>query len=96
MRVALVILFFVAALWRAVIDWQATLAQGYAYRFDAIGEALAARWPEDFPALVRGAATRLPWAWDPVGAFLLSMPLAPVLALVAMSLWVTRNRGRSR
>jgi hypothetical protein len=97
MRALLTLLLLGAAFWRAALDWQATIGEGYAYRFVSLGGAFAARWPEAYARLVaRLEASALPWAWDPVGAFVLSLPVALALAALGMTVWVTRNRSRSR
>ena len=95
MRASIAILFAVLALWRAVLDWQATIGQGYAYRFGTFDTLLSGLWPEPYGRFVAGLGqSRLPWAWDPVGALVLSMPVAPVLAALAAGLWITRERQR--
>ncbi len=57
-RRLLVLLLAAAALWRAVLDWQATIGAGYAYRLASIDQVLAATWPERWPALVAEAEAR--------------------------------------
>lgn len=98
MRAGLTIILLAAALWRAGLDWQATIGQGYAYRLSTIGNLFSARWPERYGNLVEGLKrSGLPWAWDPAGAFLMSLPLALMIALLAAVFWLTRPRsGRSR
>jgi hypothetical protein len=97
MRAVLTILLLGAALWCAVVDWQATIGTGYAYRLSSLGGWLATGWPDAHAGLVRTlVASRVTWAWDPVGAFLLSLPLALVLAAAGFGLWITRDRRRSR
>ncbi len=94
MRLVLILLLLAAALWRAVVDWQATIGQGYAYRFASIEAVLAETWPERWSGLL--AALQARSLWEPVGATLAGLPLAPVLAGIAVLLWLTRrpNRGR--
>jgi len=95
MRAFLTILLAVLAFMLAAFDWQATIGAGYAYRSASLGELVAGRWPEATAAMVaalRGGG----WLWDPVGAFLLSLPVAPLLAAVALGLWVTRPGERRR
>ncbi len=95
MRAILAIILFGAAVWRAAIDWQDTIGRGYAYRFDSIGTVVAARWPESYAALVeRLRESGVPYAWDPVGEFVMSLPLALVLAALAGLVWFTRRRRR--
>jgi hypothetical protein len=97
MRAIVTILLLGAALWRAGIDWQATIGQGYAYRFGTLGGLISAHWPKNYAAFVQGLErSGLPYAWNPVGAVLMSLPIALVLAAIAATLWVTRERGRSR
>ena len=97
MQVGLFLVLAAAALWRAGADWQATIGQGYAYRLGTIGSLLSARWPEGYARLAQGVhASGIPFAWDPVGAFLMSMPAALVLGALAFGVWVTRGRGRAR
>lgn len=94
MRMAITILLAALALWRAAADWQATIGQGYAYRFGTLGDLVGGWWPERYARLVNALRqSGVPWAWDPVGAFLLSLPVAPALAAVAVGLWITRERG---
>jgi hypothetical protein len=96
MRATLTILILAAALWRAGADWQATIGQGYAYRFGTLGSLLSARWPDGYSRLVDTLARSASWAWDPVGAFLFSLPVALALAAVAATIWVTRERPGRR
>ena len=91
MRIILVIFLVAAALWRAGADWQATISQGYAYRFGTLGGLMAAQWPDNYARLVQSLQTSgVPYVWDPVGAIVLSLPVAVALATVGMALWVTR------
>lgn len=97
MRTAIAIVFLVLAFWRAALDWQATVGAGYAFRPATVGGLAGARWPEATGRLV--AALRdsgFGWAWDPVGAFVLSLPLAPLLALLGVAFWIGRERRRPR
>jgi hypothetical protein len=97
MRAVLAILFLAAAIWRVGVDWQATIAVGYAFRPGTIGGLIAHRWPEDYQNLVESLqASGVPFAWNPVGAFLLSLPVALVLASIALGIWVTRERRAAR
>ena len=99
MRTALAILFFLLACWRAVVDWMATIGEGYAYRFGTVGGVAGDRWPETVGGFVAGLQASGPvWAWDPVGAFVLSLPVAPVLAAIGAGSWIARERpaGRAR
>ena len=79
--------------WRAGVDWQATIGQGYAYRFGTLGSLIQGHWPEGYTSLVVSLKqSGVPWAWDPVGAVVLSIPVALVLAVLAALLLVTRER----
>jgi hypothetical protein len=93
MRTVLAILLFILAFWRAALDWRATIGAGYAYRPTTIGDLAGERWPEatfGFVAALRNSG--IGWAWDPVGAFALSLPFAPVLAMLGTMLWIARRR----
>ena len=93
MRIVLAVLLLGAALWRVIVDWQATIGQGYAYRFGTFGSLIQDHWPEGYTSLVVSLKqSGLPWAWDPIGAVVLSIPVAPVLAVLAALLFVTRER----
>jgi hypothetical protein len=97
MRATVTILLIGAALWRAGLDWQATIAQGYAYRFATPGGLISAAWPRNYAALVEGLErSGVPYAWNPVGALVMSLPIALVLAAIGVGLWITRERGRVR
>jgi hypothetical protein len=95
MRVLLAAVFLVAGLWRAWIDWQATIGEGYAFRMSSIGTVLEATWPERYAAFTEGWQAR-GLLWDPVGATLMALPLALMLLVVAALLWVTRRRTSRR
>ena len=46
---------------------------------------------DNYARLVQSLQTSgMPCAWDPVGAIVLSLPVAVALATVGMALWVTR------
>lgn len=99
MRTALAVLFFALAFWRAAADWIATIGQGYAYRFGTVGAVSGDRWPEAVGGFVAGLQDLGPaWTWDPVGAFLVSLPVAPLLAAIGAGFWIARERrgGRMR
>jgi len=91
MRVVLAAVFLAAGLWRAWIDWQATIGAGYAYRLASVQTVLEATWPETTPEFVAGWEAR-GLLWEPVGTTLMALPLALVLLVVATVLWVTRRR----
>lgn len=95
MRGALAAILMAAALWRAAVDWQATIGQGYAYRLTPIGQVFADLAPERY-ALVIAAwqDSGVPWFWDPIGATLVALPLALVLGGLALLVWFTRRRRR--
>lgn len=92
-RRAIALLLFAGAAWQAAADWQATIGQGYAYRMTPIGQVLANAAPGPYDRLVAGWKAS-PLLWDPVGMVLMALPLAPVLGLVALLLWITRPRRR--
>jgi len=93
MRLFLAILLFGAAFWRAAADWLATIGQGYAYRFGTLGSLIQGIWPEGYTSLVVSLkASGVPYAWDPVGAVVMSLPVALVLAALGAALFVTRER----
>jgi hypothetical protein len=97
MRVFLMVVFFAGGAARLWLDWQATLAQGYAFRFTSIGRAIAEAFPEVFFAVadaLKGGPFRV--LWDPVATTLLAAPFALVLLVLAGLLWVTRARARVR
>ena len=65
----------------AAVDWQATIGQGYAYRFSTLGTLIRGHWPEGYTSLVVSLKqSGVPFAWDPVGAIVMSIPVALVLA----------------
>ena len=97
MRMIFATILIAAALSQAAIDWQATIGQGYAYRFGTIASLLQGHWPDGYARLVVGLKdSGIPWAWDPIGAILLSVPIAPALAAIGVGLIVTRQRARAR
>jgi hypothetical protein len=97
MRAIVTILLLGAALWRAGADWQATIGQGYAYRFGSLGGLFSRHWPEHYAQLVESLErSGVPYAWNPVGAMVMSLPVALMLAAIAAAVWVTRERGRAR
>ena len=57
-RIILIILLLALGLWQAGADWQATIGEGYAYRFTNIGEALSEIWPDRFGAEDEGPRSR--------------------------------------
>jgi hypothetical protein len=86
-----------AALWRAAVDWQATIGAGYAYRPSSVGATIAENWPGGYARLVEGLkASGVPFAWDPIGALVMSAPLSLLLAAIALLLWATRTRAARR
>ena len=97
MRAALVILLVAAAVWRTGVDWQATIGVGYAFRPGTVGGVIAHYWPEDYQNLVASVqSSGVPFAWNPVGAFFLSLPVALLLAVTACAVWLTRERAPAR
>jgi hypothetical protein len=97
MRAILAILLLAAALWRVGVDWQATIGVGYAFRPGTIGSLISHYWPDDYANLVASLQTSgVPFAWNPVGALVMSLPLALLLAAAACGVWLTRSRARAR
>ena len=97
MRAILAILLLAAAFWRAAIDWQATIAEGYAYRFSTIGSVISRHWPENYARFVESLQqSGVPGAWNPVGALVMSIPVALALAALAGGVWLTRERRPAR
>jgi hypothetical protein len=97
MRAVLAILLLAAALWRVGVDWQATIGVGYAFRPGTLGGLVARHWPHDYQNLVASLqSSGVPFAWDPVGAFVLSLPVALLLAAAALAVWLTRERPVAR
>jgi hypothetical protein len=92
MRILLAALLMGAAFLLAIADWQATLGEGYAYRLRSIDQALAGVWPAWHARFVEGWQVHGFLLWDPVGAFLMALPLALVLAAFGMLVWVSRAR----
>jgi hypothetical protein len=95
MRILLTFLLLGAAFWRAAVDWNATIGQGYAFRLGSLGGLISAHWPTNYAQLVEGLRrSRVPFAWDPVGAFVMSIPVALLFAALAGWCWLGRARGR--
>jgi hypothetical protein len=89
--------FLLAAIWRAGMDWQATIGKGYAFRLGTLGSVISGQWPDEYAQLVESLKlSGVPFAWNPVGAVVMSLPLALVLATVAAILWLTRPRASRR
>ena len=86
LRIILIILLLALGLWQAGADWQATIGEGYAYRFTNIGEALSETWPDRFDA--DDGAERSVTDW------LLAIPIAGTLLVAAGLVWVSRPRRR--
>lgn len=83
MRASIAIFLGILATWRAVIDWRATIGEGYAYRFGKLGDLVGGWWPD-------GAGGTL-------AAVVLAVPVAPALAAAALAVWIGRTRAaRSR
>ena len=78
MRATVAILLMGLAFWAAVVDWNATIGTGYAYRFGTLGDLVGGWWPEETARVVSGLRdSGIAWAWDPVGALVLSLPRDP-------------------
>jgi hypothetical protein len=97
MRAVLMILFLAAAVWRAGADWQATIGHGYAYRLGTLGSLISSHWPGPYADLVESLRrSGVPGAWNPVGAFVMSLPLALLFLALAASVWLARRRESRR
>ncbi len=95
MRAILMIVFLGGALWRVGADWHATIGQGYAYRPGTLGTLAASHWPTSYAHLVEGLEhSSVPYAWNPVGALVMSVPLALLFFSLAGWLWLGRSRSR--
>ena len=93
MRAILGILLLAAAVWRVGVDWQATIGVGYAFSPAPIGSVIAHRWPDDYANLVASRqASGVPFAWNPVGALVMSLPLRSSSPPLAGGVWLTRDR----
>ena len=86
LRIFLIILLLALGLWQAAADWQATIGEGYAYRFTDIGEALSETWPDRFGAEDGAEGSVTDW--------LLAIPIAATLLVAAGLLWLSRPRRR--
>lgn len=92
MRVFVALLILAAAVWRAGVDWQATIGEGYAFRPASVGQVIAGMWPEDYASFVeRLHQSGIPYAWDPLGALFMSLPLALVLVALSLLVWISRS-----
>ena len=97
MRAAIALVLVAAAAWRMMVDWGATIGKGYAFRPGTIGKFIQHHWPEDYANLVASLrASGVPFAWDPVGAFILSLPIALILGALGLAVWLSRAGGPSR
>jgi hypothetical protein len=97
MRLLIVVVLLALAAWRAWIDWQATIGEGYAYRLTTIDQSLSHAFPEAHAELISAWQGVSPgWLWNPLGTTFLGLPLAMVLALLAALIWATRRRARGR
>ena len=97
MRAILTIALLLVAAWRAAVDWNATIGAGYAFRLDTLGGMISGYWPQNYAQLVESLQrSGVPFAWDPVGALVMSVPVALLLVALAGALWITRVRGRVR
>jgi len=95
MRVILIFVFAGIALWRAAVDWHATIGAGYAYRPGTFGGLASSYWPTAYARMVdtlqHGA---VPYAWNPLGAVFMSIPVALFFLTLAGWLWLGRPRQR--
>lgn len=84
------VIFLLLALWRGVIDWQATIGQGQAFRPASLERLWAAWSPASHGALIE--ELRASALWDPALATLLATPLLLVLLLLSAFFWLIRRR----
>jgi hypothetical protein len=97
MRLFLMVVFLVATVWRLGVDWQATIGHGYAFRLGTLGGMISAHWPGPYASLVESLRScGIPGAWNPMGALIMSMPVALVLLALAATAWMARPRERQR
>lgn len=97
MRILLVTGFAALAIWRASIDWQATIGQGYAFRMASVDGVLRKATPQAYAHGIEVIQSLgIPWLWDPVARVIVGIPLAILPATIAVLLWVTRSRARGR
>ena len=95
MRAVLTILLVAAACWRLAADWGATISQGYAFRTGTLGGLILAHWPGNYAQLVDSLQrSGVPFAWNPVGALVMSIPLALLFAALAGCCCLGRPQGR--
>ena len=95
MRAVLAVVLIALGIWQAVVDWNATIGLGYAYRLTPVGQVIADAAPEFYAGLTRaGQESRVPYLWDPVGRILMALPMAIVLGVPGAVLWATRKRRR--
>lgn len=88
MRLVIILLLAAVAIWRAAVDWQATIGAGNAYRLSSLGDSLSGIFPDS--SFLHGIAGTTP------GGAVLSLPLALVLSIIAWALWLSRPRQRGR
>jgi hypothetical protein len=93
----MLILFLGAAIWRTGADWHATISQGYAFRLGTLGSVISGHWPEAYARVIEAVRrSAVPFVWDPVGAFVMSVPLALLFIALAGTVWLARPRERAR
>lgn len=94
MRTMFALVFFILSGWRAYIDWQGTAGQGE----DLALASTQAVWQGLSPGSLAQVVTwtrsveALPELWDPGFVTLLSLPLAPLLLVVALFFFVIRRK----
>ncbi|PZQ51607.1 MAG: hypothetical protein DI556_05470 [Rhodovulum sulfidophilum] len=95
MRAILAVILMGLGVWQAVADWNATIGLGYAYRLTPVGQVIADMAPEVYPRLMAAwQGTRIPYLWDPIGRILMALPMALVLVVPGLLLWLGRKRKR--
>jgi len=91
MRTLLALVLFALAVWRAALDWMATVTQGEAWRFVTVGEL----WGQFFPrgpgtleTLVVGYLGTEVWRY---ASFILVMPMVALLCFLGGFIWMIRR-----
>ena len=93
MRTVLALFIFGLAIWRAALDWMATVAQGGAWRFVSVGELWGGyfpRGPGNFETLITGYLGPEIWAY---ASFVLIMPMVSLLCFLGALIWMVRRTG---
>lgn len=92
MRLLSLLLLF-AGLYRAWLDWQATIANADPFRFASIGTA----WESAHAYSYEMFQTILgPWMWDNVLVWISILPITPVLFVLSALFWFSAKRRAKR